>query len=157
MTSYDPKRYKHLPKFGSFVYYCHFPNKSVNHSETPYAVPEDYKNDDDFLQHYRSLRLSHTSNIDYIGAFPHFYYVVDLYEAIVYNRPRPDPTPFIQRGNAYHTSHQQLPPQPIQIVRNYCQTRIGIGVTLAYKSLSYRSDSRVRGDCDRRPVPVCED
>ena len=37
-----------------------------------------------------------------------------------------------------------------------CQTRIGIGVTLAYKSLSYRSDSRVRGDCDRRPVPVCE-
>ena len=39
----------------------------------------------------------------------------------------------------------------------YCQTRIGIGMTLAYKSLSYRSDSRVRGDCDRRPVPVCED
>ena len=37
-----------------------------------------------------------------------------------------------------------------------CQTRIGIGVTCAYKSLSYRSDSRVRGDCDRRPVPVCE-
>ena len=37
-----------------------------------------------------------------------------------------------------------------------CQTRIGIGVTCAYKSLSYRSDPRVRGDCDRRPVPVCE-
>ena len=39
----------------------------------------------------------------------------------------------------------------------HCQTRIGIGVTCAYKLLSYRSDSRVRGDCDRRPVPVCED
>ena len=38
-----------------------------------------------------------------------------------------------------------------------CQTRIGIGVTLAYKSLGYRSDSRVRGDCNLRPVPVCED
>ena len=38
----------------------------------------------------------------------------------------------------------------------YCQTRIGIDVTSAYRSLSYRSDSRVRGDCDRRPVPVCE-
>ena len=114
MTSYDPNRYKHLPKFGHFVYHCHFPNKSVNHSETPYAVPEDYKNDDDFLQHYRSLRLSRNTDIDYIGAFPHFYYVVDVYEAIAYNEPRPDPTPYIQRGNAYHTSHQQLPLQPIQ-------------------------------------------
>ena len=95
MTSYDKNRYKHLPKFGYFVYNCHFPNKSVNHSETPYAVPEDYKNDNDFLQHYRSLRLSCNTDTDYIGAFPHFYYVVDLYEAIAYNQPQPDPTPFI--------------------------------------------------------------
>ena len=29
-------------------------------------------------------------------------------------------------------------------------------MTLASKSLSYRSDPRVRGDCDHRPVPVCE-
>ena len=119
MTSFDPKRYKHLPKFRHFVYSCHFPNKSVNHSETSYAIPEDYKNDNDFLQHYRSLRLSCNTDTDYIGAFPHFYYVVDLYEAIAYNRPRPDPTPYIQRGNAYYSSHQQLPPQPTQIVRNY--------------------------------------
>ena len=127
MTSYDPKRYKHLPKFGYFVHNCHFPNKSVNHSETPYAVPEDYKNDDDFLQHYRSLRLSRNTDTDYIGAFPHFYYIVDLYEAVAYNNPRPDPTPFIQRGNAYHTSHQQLPPQPIRIVRNYRYIDVEIG------------------------------
>ena len=119
MTLYDPKRYKHLPKFGYFVHNCHFPNKSVNHSETPYAIPEDYKDDDDFLQHYRSLRLSRNTDTDYIGAFPHFYYVVDLYEAIAYNNPRPDPTPYIQRGNQYTSSLQQFPPQPIQIVRDY--------------------------------------
>ena len=41
--------------------------------------------------------------------------------------------------------------------KDFCQTRIGISVTLAYKSLGYGSDSRVRGDRDRRPVPVCED
>ena len=127
MTSYDPNRYKHLPKFGYFVYNCHFPNKSVNHSKIPYAVPEDYKDDDDFLQHYRFLRLSRNTDTDYIGAFPHFYYIVDLYEAVAYNNPRPDPTPFIQRGNAYHTSHQQLPPQPIRIVRNYRYIDIEIG------------------------------
>ena len=127
MTSYDPKRYKHLPKFGYFVYNCHFPNKSVNHSETPYAVPEDYKDDDDFLQHYRSLRLSRNTDTDYIGAFPHFYYIVDLYEAVAYNNPRPDPTPFIQRGNAYRTSHQQLPSQPTQIVRNHRYIDVEIG------------------------------
>ena len=127
MTSYDPKRYKHLPKFSYFVYSCHFPNKSVNHSETPYAVPEDYKNDDDFLQHYRLLRLSCNTDTDYIGAFPHFYYVVDLYEAIAYNQPRPDPTPFIQRGHIYHTSNQQLPPQPIQIVCNHRYIDVEIG------------------------------
>ena len=28
--------------------------------------------------------------------------------------------------------------------------------SVAKLGLSYRSDSRVRGDCDRRPVPVCE-
>ena len=66
MTSYDPKRYKHLPKFGYIVYNCHFPNNSVNHSETPYAVPEDYKNDDDFLQHYRSCQIGIETS-DYIG------------------------------------------------------------------------------------------
>ena len=87
MTPYDPKRYKHLPKFGYFIYSCHFPNKSVNHSETPYAVPEDYINDDNFLQHYRSLRLSRNTDTDYIGAFPHFYYIVDLYKAVAYNKP----------------------------------------------------------------------
>ena len=127
MTSYDPNRYKHLPKFGYFVYNCHFPNKSVNHSETPYAVPEDYINDDDFLQHYCSLRLSCNSDTDYIGAFPHFYYVVDLYEAFAYNLPQPDPTPFIQRGKDYHTSQQQLPPQPTQTVRNYRYIGVEIG------------------------------
>ena len=120
MASYNKNRYKHLPKFGYFVYNCHFPNRSVNHSETPYAVPEDYKNDNDFLQHYRSLRLSRNSNPDYIRAFPHFYYVIDLYEAIAYNQPRPDPTPFIQRGKEYNSSLQQFKPhQPIQPVCNY--------------------------------------
>ena len=127
MTSYEPNRYKHLPKFGYFVYNCHFPNKSVNHSETPYAAPEDYKDDDDFLQHYRSLRLSRNTDTYYIGAFPHFYYIVDLYEAVAYNRPRPDPTPYIHRGNAYRTSHQQLPPQPTQIVRNHRYIDVEIG------------------------------
>ena len=119
MTSYNKNWYKHLPKFGYFIYNCHFPNKSVNHSETPYAVPEDYKNNDDFLQHYRSLRLSRNSDPDYIGAFLHFYYIVDLYEAIAYNQPRPDPTPFIQWGKDYNSSLQQFkPPQPIIPVRN---------------------------------------
>ena len=99
----------------------------MNHSETPYAIPEDYKDDDDFLQHYRSLRLSRNTDTDYIGAFPHFYYIVDLYEAIAYNRPRPDPATYIQRGNAYYSSHQQLPPQPIQIVRNHRYIDVEIG------------------------------
>ena len=128
MTSYDKNRYKHLPKFRYFVYNCHFPNKSVNHSETPYAVPEDYKNDDDFLQHYCSLRLSRNTDTDYIGAFPHFYYIVDLYEAIAYNQPQPNPTPFIQRGKDYETSLQQFKlPQPIQQVRNYWYIDVEIG------------------------------
>ena len=99
----------------------------MNHSETPYAVPEDYKNDDDFLRHYCSLRLSRNTDTDYIGAFPHFYYVVDLYEAIAYNRPQPDPTIYIQRRNAYQSSQQQLPLQPIQIVRNHRYIDIEIG------------------------------
>ena len=129
MASYDQNQYKHLPKFGYFVYNCHFPNKSVNHSETPYVVPEDYKDDNDFLQHYCPLRLSHNTNTDYIGAFPHFCYVVDLYEAVAYNQPHPDLTHFIQRGKEYHTSLQQLkPPQPIQqIVRNYQYIDVEIG------------------------------
>ena len=96
MASYDHNQYKHLPKFGYFVYNCHFPNKSVNHSETPYTVPEDYKDDNDFLQHYHSLRLSCNTDIDYVGAFPHFYYVVDLYEAHAYNLPQPNLTYFIK-------------------------------------------------------------
>ena len=120
MASYDKNQYKHLPKFSYFVYNCHFPNRSLNHSKTPYTIPEDYKNNDNFLQHYCSLRLSCNINTDYIGAFPHFYYVIDLYEAIAYNRPHPDPTPFIQRGKDYITSLQQFrPPQLIQTVRNY--------------------------------------
>ena len=128
MTSYDKNRYKHLPKFRYFVYNCHFPNKSVNHSETPYVVPEDYKNDDDFLQHYRSLRLSRNSDPDYVRAFPHFYYIIDLYEAIVYKKPRPDLTPFIQRGKDYTTSSQQFkPPQPIKTVRNYWYIDVEVG------------------------------
>ena len=129
MESYDQNRYKHLPKFGYFVYNCHFPNKSVNHSETPYVVPEDYKNDDDFLQHYRSLRLSCNTDIDYIGAFPHFYYIVDLYEAHAYNLPPPDPTNFIKRGEAYNTSLQQSrPPQPIRKpVHNYRYIDVEVG------------------------------
>ena len=57
----------------------------MNHSETPYVVPEDYKTDDEFLQHFRSLRLSRNTDTDYISAFPHFYYVIDLYKAIAYN------------------------------------------------------------------------
>ena len=129
MASYDQNRYKHLPKFSYFVYNCHFPNKSVNHSETPYAIPEDYKDDNNFLQHYRSLRLSHNTDIDYIGAFPHFYYVVDLYKAHAYNQPHPDPTYFIKRGEAYNTSLQQFrPPQLIRpIVHNYRYIDIEIG------------------------------
>ena len=99
----------------------------MNHSETPYAVPEDYKDDDDFLQHNRSLRLSCNTDTDYIGAFPHFYYVVDLYEALAYNQPRPDPTPFIQCGKDYYTSHQQLPPQLTKIVRNHRYIDVKIG------------------------------
>ena len=114
MAPHDQDRYKHLPKFGYFVYNCHSPNKSVNHSKTPYVVPENYKDDDDFFQYYCSLRLSRNTDTDYISAFPHFFYVVDLYEAIAYNLPHPDPTPFIQRGKAYQTSLQQFrPPQPI--------------------------------------------
>ena len=116
MASYDLNRYKHLPKFGYFVYNCHFPSKSVNHSENPYAVPEDYKDDNDFLQHYRSLRLSRNTDTDYISAFPHFYYVVDLYEAIACNRPRPDLTPYIQHGHAYpgFTRQEALSPPTLQ-------------------------------------------
>ena len=53
--------------------------------------------------------------------------------------------------------HLSTAPGPALAVPCVCQTRKGIGVTLAYKLLSYRSDSRVQGDCDRRPVPVCED
>ena len=91
-------------------------------------VPEDYKDNDDFIQHYHSLRLSHNTDTDYIGAFPHFYYVVDLYEAIAYNQPCPDPTPFIQRGKDYQTSLQQFKPlQPIQPVRNYWYIDVEIG------------------------------
>ena len=78
----------------------------MNHSETPYVVPEDYKDDNDFLQYYCSLRLSRNTDTDYISAFPHFYYVVDLYKAIVYNQPHPDLTPFIQHGKDYQTSLQ---------------------------------------------------
>ena len=66
MASYDHNQYKHLPKFGYFVYNCYFPNKSVKHSKTPYMVPEDYKDDNDFLQHYHSLRLSRNTDIDYV-------------------------------------------------------------------------------------------
>ena len=94
----------------------------------PYAVPEDYKDDNDFLQHYRSLRLSCNTDTDYISAFPHFYYVIDLYEAYVYNLPHPDPTYFIKHGEAYNTSLQQFrPPQPIQLVCNYRYIDVKIG------------------------------
>ena len=101
----------------------------MNHSKTPYVVPEDYKDDNDFLQYYRSLRLSRNTDTDYISAFPHFYYVVDLYKAIVYNQPHPDLTPFIQRGKDYQTSLQRFrPPQPIQpTVCNYRYIDIEIG------------------------------
>ena len=37
MAPHDQDQYKHLPKFGYFIYNCHFPNKSVNHSKTPYV------------------------------------------------------------------------------------------------------------------------
>ena len=129
MASYDQNWYKHLPRFGYFVYNCHFPNKSVNHSKTLYVVPEDYKNDDNFLQHYCSLRLSRNTDTDYISAFPHFYYVIDLYEAIAYNQPHTDPTPFIQHSKNYQTSLQQFRPlQPIQpTVRNYQYIDVEIG------------------------------
>ena len=128
MASYDQNRYKHLPKFGYFVYSCYFPNKSVSHSETPYMVPEDYKDDNDFLQHYRSLRLSPNTDIDYIGAFPHFFYIIDLYKAHAYNLPPPDPTYFIKRGEAYNTSlHQFRPPQPITTVHNHWYIDVKIG------------------------------
>ena len=101
----------------------------MNHSESPYMVPEDYKDDNDFLQYYCSLRLSHNTDTDYISVFPHFYYVVDLYKAIVYNQPHPDLTPFIQRGKDYQTSLQRFrPPQLIQpTVCNYRYIDIEIG------------------------------
>ena len=122
METFDLNQYKHLPKFGYILFKSHFPNKSVNHSENPYAVPEDYKDDNNFLQHYRSLRLSRRTNIDYIGAFPHFYYVVDLYEAHTYNRPHPDLTYFIKRGEEYQIFLQQFKPpqmQSLTAARNY--------------------------------------
>ena len=59
------------------------------------------------------------------------------------------------RLNTYHLEVTGYSDDPWW--REFCQTRIGIGITLAYRLLSYRSDSRVRGDYDRRPVPVCED
>ena len=91
-------------------------------------LPEDYKNNDDFLQHYRFLRLSRNSNPDFVGTLPHFYYVVDLYEAIAYNQPHPDPTPFIQCGKDYATSSQQFkPPQPNRTVCNYQYIDVEIG------------------------------
>ena len=88
MDTFDPIRYKHLPKFGQFIHWCYFPNKSVNHSETPYTVPEDYKNDDDFLQHYHSLRLSRNTNfIDLFSACPQYFYNLEYYKAYAYNQP----------------------------------------------------------------------
>ena len=123
METFDLNRYKHLPKFGYILFKSHFPNESVNHSENPYAVPEDYKDDNNFLQHYRSLRLSRNTDIDYIGAFPHFYYIIDLYEAHAYNRPRPDPTYFIKRGVEYNTSLQQSRPCQLQPLTTVCDYR----------------------------------
>ena len=43
----------------------------------------------------------------------------------------------------------------LQVTPDQCQTRIGIGAL--HMVHSYKSDSRVQGDCDHRPVPVCED
>ena len=62
-------------------------------------------------------------------AFPHFYYVIDLYEAIAYNQPHTDPTPFIQHSKNYQTSLQQFRPlQPIQpTVHNYRYIDVEIG------------------------------
>ena len=89
MISFDPDWYKHLPRFGRIIHKCHFPNKSVNHSETSYAVPEDYKDDSNFLQHC-SLRLSHyTDQLNLVSSFPQFYYFLDWLEAAAYNQPQP--------------------------------------------------------------------
>ena len=82
MDKFDPNRNKHLPQFSRILHKIHLPNKSVNHSETPYAEPEDYKDDSDFLQHYRSLRLScNTDQLDLVGAFPQYYYNLEWLEA----------------------------------------------------------------------------
>ena len=44
---------------------------------------------------------------------------------------------------------------PDKFLGTTCQTRIGIGAPCIVPCS--RSDSRVQGDSDRRPVPVCED
>ena len=123
MDTFDLIRYKHLPKFRRFIHQCYFPNKSVNHSETPYVVPEDYKTDDDFLWHYRSLRLSrNTDQIDLVGACPQFYYDLEFYEAYAYNLPQPSPSYFIQWDKEYQNSLRTIHPhqmQPLTRVRDY--------------------------------------
>ena len=95
----------------------------MNHSETPYVVPEDYKNDDDFLQHYHSLRLSrNTDFIDLFSACPQYFYNLEYYEAYAYNQPRPSPAYFLQRSKEYQNSLQQSRPhqmQPLTRVRDY--------------------------------------
>ena len=83
-------------------------------------VPEDYKDDSDFLQHYHSLRFPRNNLPDLIGHFPHFYYVLDLYEAHAYNRPHPDPTYFIKRGEEYQISLQQSRPHQMQSLTAVC-------------------------------------
>ena len=110
MDTFDSIWYQHLPEFGQFIHQCYFPNKSVNHSETPYMVPGDYKNNNDFLQHYHSLRLSHNTDfLDLVGACPQYFYNLEYYKAYAYNQPHPSPAYFLQQSREYIHPRQTQP------------------------------------------------
>ena len=121
MDTFDPIQYKHLPRFRQFIHQCYFPKKSVKHSETPYVVPEDYKYNNDFLQHYHSLRLSCNTNlIDLFGACPQFFYDLEYYEAYTYNQPRRSPAYFLQQSREYQNSLQTIHPRQTQPLTQVC-------------------------------------
>ena len=123
MDTFDLIWYKHLPKFGQFIHQCYFPSKSVNHSKTPYVVPLDYKNDNNFLQHYRSLRLSHNTDfIDLFSACLQYFYDLEYYKVYAYNQPWPSPAYFLQWSREYQNSLWTIhscQTQPLTWVHDY--------------------------------------
>ena len=86
-------------------------------------VPEDYKNDDDFLQHYHSLRLSHNTDFpDLFTACPQYFNDLEFYEAYMYNQPWPSPDYFLQQSREYQNSLTAIHPhqtQPLKWVHDY--------------------------------------